>query len=176
WLAPWRTPGRAAVWGISSKSCWWESSPCVSLTQRPPRKSIAGRMSTAPRVTADSSIGTFVPRRAAEFNSAGGAKPRRSSGDEIEKSLSQGGEFVKQRQSCTLALFRVELGGKEIVLPNHGDEWGRIISKCSDKTGVSRNYMIGMHEIKVGAVGNILQNWSLTLYPNLIPSHVRYLE
>src|SRR5215467_8592869 len=105
--------------------------------------------------------------------------PRLPAGDsnqKIEKSLSQGGEFVKKCQACTLTLLRMKLRGKKIVAPDYGSERLRIIGCGGGELGVIGNDIVRMHEIEICVVGSIFQQRSAALDSNLVPAHMRHFE
>src|SRR5690606_17613192 len=59
-------------------------------------------------------------------------------------------EVLEQSQAVLLTLFRMELRGEQIVAPDAGTEWLRIVGLGRNDRLVARHHVVRVHEIEVG--------------------------
>ncbi len=88
--------------------------------------------------------------------------------------MGQRDEVFEQAQTSFLALFRVELGRKNILAPDGGGEWGAVGGFCGDDRGVRRLGKIAVDKIHVTARSYALIDRTIrSEYIELVPADLR---
>src|SRR6476660_9698270 len=85
-------------------------------------------------------------------------------------------KIFDQPQTHGLALFRVELAGHDIVLPDRRHEWNAIAGGRCRQRRVGRVVEIRMNKIPIRVIRDIVEERTAPLHVNLVPSHMRNFQ
>ena len=104
-------------------------------------------------------------------------KPRRARALDVFSTCAlsaQLGKILQHAQPVGLALLGVELGGEEVVAPDHGAEGLGVVGRGGDDVGVARHDVVGMDEVDVRALAEPFEDRGPARDGELVPAHVRH--
>src|SRR4051812_164306 len=121
-------------------------SPCTSLTQRPPWRSIAGMISN----TRDGRHGLT----------------RGALGDQFD-------EILVDSEANAGAFLRVELGREDILVSDNRGEADAVVGLADDHRGINRIDVKRVHEVEVLVVRDAFEQGMRLRDPDRVPADVR---
>jgi len=85
-------------------------------------------------------------------------------------------ETLQYSEAKLLTFFRVELGCKDIVLPDHGGEAAVIVCSPADNRLILRDNIEGMHKVEIGIIIYTAEYRRPFRKINRVPAHMRDLH